>query len=659
MMINFGIDLGTTNSAIAKYDKGQVILYRNPIGQKNTLPSVVGFRKGRILIGEKAREYVLKAPGEVVGSFKRKMGTTETWQLTSVDEPLRPVDLSAFVLRELKSFVHSGEKVEAAVVTIPASFDTIQSNATKEAGQAAGLEQVVLLQEPIAASLAYANHDEVEDFREGQWLVYDLGGGTFDVALIKIAEGEMQVIDHEGDNFLGGTDLDRAIVESLIIPQIEQAGTFENLKQEMTSASGKHNKLFNILMLKAEEAKIELSATQETEIECAIEDDEGTRHDLEISILRKEFEALVEPMLARTIEMMQQIITRNELSSEDLSFVLMVGGSTYIPYVRQQLGERLGISINTNVDPTTAVAVGAAWYAGTQPRKRKKIAASEPNTNGPDLDVKMAWQKASQETKEYFAAVFKGKTDGLFYRIIREDGGYDSGLLPLQPKIELELPLVKDAFNQFSLKIFDHLQNPLSLNLAPIGIAQGKYSVVGQPLPNDICLEIDDVENNTTVLDLIFEKNAVLPLRKTIVKQVTRTISKGSEERLTISVVEGPGSVMPSANQAIGFISVSGTDLERDLIAGSDIEITLEMSESRDLRIEAYLMMTDQEFSDVFSPSERRVNVLRLSEELYALAEKIRKEIDEAERNSNFEAAQTLVDLEFEILELADKAKQM
>ena len=189
-MINFGIDLGTTNSAIAKFEKGQVVIFRNPIGQKDTLPSVVAFRQDRIIVGEKAREYLSKAPDRVVGSFKRKMGTDEMYEVSGRPLPISPVELSAFVLRELKNFVHTGEEVEAAVVTIPASFDTVQSNATRKAGERAGFSQVKLLQEPIAASLAYANQDETEKFEEGQWLVYDLGGGTFDVALIRIQNGE-------------------------------------------------------------------------------------------------------------------------------------------------------------------------------------------------------------------------------------------------------------------------------------------------------------------------------------------------------------------------------------------------------------------------------------------------------------------------------------
>jgi molecular chaperone DnaK len=198
-MVNFGIDLGTTNSLIAKFDKGQVEVFKNPNGFKETLPSVIGFRNDRTLVGEQGRTYAEKDPKSVASRFKRKMGTTETIRIQSIKASKTPIELSALVLKELKTFVHTGENVEAAVVTIPASFDTVQPNATKEAGLAAGFKQVILLQEPIAASLAYANKVKTVDLRTSQWMTYDLGGGTFDVALIKIIEGELTVVDHEGD----------------------------------------------------------------------------------------------------------------------------------------------------------------------------------------------------------------------------------------------------------------------------------------------------------------------------------------------------------------------------------------------------------------------------------------------------------------------------
>ena len=270
--INFGIDLGTTNSSIAKFTEGNVEVFKNPMNLKQTLPSVVAFRKNRIVIGDKARELVQKDSANVVGVFKRKMGTSDKYHIASTNEEYSAQDLSSLVLKELKNFIHTDEKIDAAVITIPASFDTMQSNATKKAGYGAGFQQVVLLQEPIAASLAYANKVST-DLNNIKWLVYDLGGGTFDVALVGIEDNEMTVIDHEGNNYLGGTDFDKAIVEKLIVPELEKQGAFANLDKEMKSSSGKYNRLYNLLLFKAEEAKIALSNRKQIEIEFETEDD--------------------------------------------------------------------------------------------------------------------------------------------------------------------------------------------------------------------------------------------------------------------------------------------------------------------------------------------------------------------------------------------------
>ena len=381
-MINFGIDLGTSNSLIAKFDKGSVEVFKNPNGFKETLPSIVGFRNDRIMVGDQARTYAEKDPKSVASRFKRKMGTTETIKIQSLKASKTPVELSAFVLKELKEFVHSGEAVEAAVITIPASFDTVQSNATKDAGISAGFKHVVLLQEPIAASLAYANKEKNDDLRNSQWIVYDLGGGTFDVALVKIVEGELTVVDHEGDNYLGGSDFDSMIVEKILVPEINRRGKFEDLLAQMKSEKGKYNKLWTVLLHKAEEAKIELSTKASAEIDLGmirdLEDDEGNAIDTILTITRSEFESVIKDAVDGTVDMMKKILTRHSLQSSDLKFILMVGGSTYSPYVRKRVEEMMSIPVNTSIDPTSAIAIGAATLRAARNSSRKALHRKPP-----------------------------------------------------------------------------------------------------------------------------------------------------------------------------------------------------------------------------------------------------------------------------------------
>lgn len=634
--INFGIDLGTSNSLIAKFDKGNVEVFKNPNGFKETLPSVVGFRNDKILIGDQARTYLQRDSKSVVSRFKRKMGTSETFKIKSLGSSKTPVDLSAYVLKELKNFIHSGDQLDSAVITIPASFDTVQSNATKEAGIQAGFNSVVLLQEPIAASLAYANKEKNVDLKNSQWLVYDLGGGTFDVALVKILEGELTVVDHEGDNYLGGTDFDALIVEKIVVPELEKRGKFANLLAEMKSESGKYNKLWNTLLLHAEGAKVELSNKTSAEIDLGtisdLEDDEGKTLDSIVTITRSEFEAIVKDAVETTTDMMKQILTRNSLQADDLKFILMVGGSSFIPYVRKRVEEVMGIPVNTSIDPTNAIVIGAAYFAGT---KEKSKEASSPKKTNSKLKIRASYNKSSQEHEETFSAKIEGELNGLQYRISSEDGSYDSGLKKLSSRINEDLPLREGAFNLFNFKIVDEQGNSVPVDLDVIQIAQGRYSVAGQMLPEDISLVKDDLVAKDTRLEALFTKNSILPSRTKKTVEVGKTVVKGSSDGIHIMVVEGPSNRHSSTNKPIGVLSITGEKVSKDLIEGTDIDLTFEMSESRDLTVSAFVNGTGQEFSQVFSPKSRKVSTQMLASEILMLETKIQSEIDDARDNGN------------------------
>lgn len=653
--INFGIDLGTTNSTIAKFVKGEVIIFSNPQDYgRNTLPSVVGYKKDKILVGKQARVFLEKDPKSVVGVFKRKMGTAEAFKIKSINESKTPIELSAQVLKELKTFVNTGDILDAVVITIPASFDTIQSNATKEAGIQAGFKQVVLLQEPIAASLAYANMKKEREMKEGQWLVYDLGGGTFDVALIQIKDGEMKVIDHEGNNFLGGADFDQMIVEKIVIPKICTEYDFTDLDIEMKSASGKFNSKYYGLLQRAEEAKITLSSKTSSEIVVdGLEDEEGNEVDMEIVITRSEFNDLIKSNIDETIEMIKKILTRNSLKPFDLQYTLMVGGSTYIPYVRSLVEEVLQIPVNCEIDPTTAVAIGAAYYAATKQKDLEKSTDKKNST----ISIKTSYNKASKEKDELFSAKVTGIIDGLSYRITRQDGGFDSGLKKLTERINEDLPLVDGAFNFFSLVVYDSQNNLVETEIESIGINSG-FSISGQPIPEDICLEVDDYDNpGKTRLKPIFFKNSILPLRSQVISfPLNKGLIKGNEyDFIYINVLEGSHLALPEANKCIGFMEIKGNQIKRDITKGSDIEITISISESRDISISVYLNMADQEFKQTFNPKERNTPVEFLKVQVEELSDKLDLEIEEAIEKEEFETANMLSKLKKEMDTVSDE----
>ncbi|MDB5281416.1 MAG: Heat shock protein 70 [Bacteroidota bacterium] len=641
--INIGIDLGTTNSLIAIAKEGSVEVFKNPVGHKETLPSCVAFRNGRVIVGEKARELIEKDPVNVIQSFKRKMGTDQRFFIESTSAFVSPVELSAYVLKELKNFIYSGEQLNSAIITIPASFDTLQSNATKEAGYQAGIKEVVLLQEPIAASLAFVNKVADKDKLAGNWLVYDLGGGTFDAAIVEVGN-EMRVLDHKGNNYLGGLDFDNLIIEKFVAPFLQLKSGYENVLGELKTAGSKLNRLYYILLHKAEEVKKELSVSQSAEIEFDYENSAGNLQTELIVIQRSEFEDLIREKIAQTIQIITDLLRNNGLAAEQIRQILLVGGSTYIPLVKKMLEEEAGIKVNNSIDPTTAIAVGAAYFASS------KIAAggddsvkvAEAANNKTAFEVRHSYNKHCSNAEEVYVATIEGPVANHFYRIIRNDGGFDTGMVPLKDKISAVLPLLAGNNNHFVFKIFDSGGDVVYTYPETISINQGTYSIYGQTLPNDICLEVDNINTNNTKLEIIFHKNALLPLKKTVVKTLSRTVTKGSAESVIINVFEGNRFSKPASCVALGYLRIGGEELTGNIYKGSDLELTFEISESRDIKVVAFCISTTQEFSNIFKPTERKINRQKLLMELTELKSRSQRELSDALSSENYVNADNL-----------------
>lgn len=629
--INFGIDLGTTNSAIAKYENGKVILYKNPVGFRDTIPSVVSFRKGRILIGDKAREHVLTNSENVFSSFKRKMGSDESYFVKDLDKTITPIELSSMVLKELINFTQA-ENPKTAVITIPASFDTIQTNATKKAGYAAGFDEVVLLQEPIAACLAYSNSQNLDIKSEKKWLVYDFGGGTFDVALVKIDERELKVIDHKGNNFLGGVDLDTLFVEKIICPKIELQSQEKNLWNSMITGNDVvYKKLYFELLFKAEEAKKELSLKEKTSIELDFDELDIA---LDIEITKAEFEQIVHPKFEESYLLTEKLIKENSLKFSDIERIILVGGTTYIPYIRQELHNKSQIAVDTSIDPTTAVVIGATFYAGSKPSELEEIKEETNVASNADVKIELIYEPHSKDTEELIVCLFPSPLDG-YYRITRADGGFDTGILKINTKITEFVPLLEKATNVFSLFLYNNEQLQIYQNNA-IQITNGLYNILGQPLPNDICFEVDE-ESGKTYMERIFKKNDILPLKKTIYKTSSKNILKNSDDKLIINIVEGNAGSMIGSNLTIGYIEISGKDFQQDLLKGMDVELNFKISESRDLSVNVYISSLDLEISEVFNPHQRNVALEKLTSEIKYVLDEISDEIEEQEDEENYE----------------------
>ena len=346
-----GIDLGTTNSCVAVMEGGEAVVIPNPEGNRTT-PSVVGFKKdGERIVGEPAKRQAITNPDRTIASIKRYIGTNHK---ESIDgKEFSPQEISAIILQKLKSDAEAylGQTVSQAVITVPAYFNDSQRQATKDAGKIAGLEVLRIVNEPTAAALAYG----LEKSEDQTILVYDLGGGTFDVSILELGDGFFEVKATSGDNKLGGDDFDQVIIDHLV----------NEFKKEHGTDLSKDKSAVQRLKDAAEKAKKELSGVMTTSISLPfITMVDGVPQHLELSLTRAKFEELSADLVERTLGPTRQALSDSGLSTSQIDKIVLVGGSTRIPAVQEAIKKLTGKDPHKGVNPDEVVALGAAVQAG-------------------------------------------------------------------------------------------------------------------------------------------------------------------------------------------------------------------------------------------------------------------------------------------------------
>ena len=345
-----GIDLGTTNSCVAVYDGGEAKVITNPEGMRTT-PSVVAFKNGDIIVGQKAKNQMVTNK-DTISSIKRKMGTSE--KVSANGKEYSPEEVSAMILGDLKKTAEAylGETVTKAVITVPAYFNDAQRQATKNAGKIAGLEVERIINEPTAAALAYGLDKQDKNQTV---LVYDLGGGTFDVSILELGDGVFEVKSTSGNNHLGGDDFDERVMD-YIVSEFKKETSVDLTKDSMAMQRVKDA---------AEKAKKDLSGMTTTEISLPFisQGTDGPIH-LNMSLTRAKFEDLISDLVESTTEPVRKALKDANLSAKDIDKVLLVGGSTRIPCVQELVKKELNKEPSKEVNPDEVVAMGAAIQGG-------------------------------------------------------------------------------------------------------------------------------------------------------------------------------------------------------------------------------------------------------------------------------------------------------
>lgn len=585
-----GIDLGTSNSGVAGTEGNGLRLFKTDDG-RDVLPSVIYFdRRGNMMVGARALAQAELAPGNVAQGFKRLMGTASMIELPAVGKTMSPEDASAEIiktlLRQMESEIGHLD-VTGAIITIPAAFNQMQSEATIKAAHMAGLVQVGLLQEPIAAAMAAL---EGATRRDGRFLVYDLGGGTFDVALVEANAGSVTVIAHEGINMLGGRDFDRVIVDSVIRPWLD---AHFSLPSNVTTLPA-YKRLFSVARMKAEQAKIELSSKLDTLIflsdeDVRAEDEKGEPIYIECPLHRTDLERLISDRIDDSIQLCRKILADNRLSHEDIDRIVFIGGPSKMPVIREHVSTQLGIPADLKTDPMTAVARGAAIFAESREwsdAKGRRKSARGSKTSGGEFNLKLDFTARASEEKARLRLSALVSAAPIRYRVTGA-GGYDTGYAVFGGSETISLPLVKMGENSFIVEVVGE-DGQKVCDTQHIVIVRTEATATAIPATQTVSVKVarGSLTERQNALVPLIQKGTPLPAKGTEHFKLRETLIGGESGWFDVEIYnQAEGVDDPLLNLSVGVFRVSASDPDvlevgQRLQAGSAVNVHWQMDDN-------------------------------------------------------------------------------
>jgi molecular chaperone DnaK len=617
--IDYGIDLGTTNSAIARMDAGEALIIKSDDNQMDTTPSCVSFNKKKmIFVGQNAKNVIeseassalrsrRKSPSNGYLEFKRTMGTDHKYESVNMERTYTSEDLSAEVLKKLRGYIRD-EEVSSVVITVPAMFKQNQIDATQRAAELAGFNYCELLQEPIAASIAYGIKASANS---GHWLVFDFGGGTFDAALMHVDDGIMKVIDTEGDNHLGGKNIDTAIVDQLLVPTIAKQCEIDGILDDEASKK----LLQDALKRYAEQAKIALSSKSSWDhfLEDFGSDDDGEELQVDLTISLEQYEKVCGPLFQKAIDICLQLLDRNKLNGSDLSSVVLVGGPTFSQTLRRMLKEQISNRIDTTVDPMTAVAKGAALFAST-----KSIPSDLQKRDSSKAQLTLKYPETTVEIQENLGVrIDRNKSSAnlpssFSIEVIRADRGWSSGKVEMDGDTEIvEVVLNDGKANQFDIKLFGPDGSIVPCEPSSITIIHG-LKIANPTLPYSIGLEVYNTMDGKQGVYAFkgLEKNKTLPAKGKGSYKTAKDIRPGNRaDKFTVQFYEfsyGDEGSRAILNDLFGGATVTGEQLPAMLPAQSEVELTLSIDASRRASLSIYIPTLDETIELQFESSTQK-----------------------------------------------------
>ncbi|WP_037367755.1 Hsp70 family protein [Amycolatopsis orientalis] len=621
--IDFGIDLGTTNSAIAVLEAGAVSVIKNN-AQMDYTPSAVWIRKrGVIEVGAGARRRLEDDPDSVQIEFKQSMGLPDAKrEFPKAGVSMTPVELSAEVLRTLRGSV-AGEMPDAAVITVPAAFLLNQTEATQEAAKLAGFTgNCPLLQEPTAAAFAFGFQNESKG---AHWMVFDLGGGTFDSAVVSTVEGELSVLHHAGDTHLGGRNIDQAVLDQVLAPEAARQLGFREFHRD----NPRWRRNFARLRSAAETAKIQLSQAEQTQVLLDLDRGDGEEEMFEYTLRRDQVDQLARPFYLRAVQLCRTALGSANLRPADIDRLLLVGGPTLSPGLRELLADPsagLGIPLDHSQDPSTVVARGAAAYAGTVARPRTVRPAKRGEYS---LELSYPATTSLPRVPVSGRCSTDGPADWARFRIAlsapQRRPSYRTSEVSLSADGTFTVDAVLDELsaNRFEIELLDATGTRVPVRPDSLTITHQLNEMMGQTVVNTVGLTEADGSFTPMLM-----KNSPLPAAKRQTFFTTATLQRGNTSSvIRIPVAEGERR-RGERNQQVGVIEIRAKDVRFDLPRGSEVVMTFEMDDSRRVSVVAEVPLLDNEFEAVIDLKQQHVpdpqTLRRLLNELEARHEQVR-----------------------------------
>ncbi|MFB9265963.1 Hsp70 family protein [Bradyrhizobium erythrophlei] len=568
-----GIDLGTSNSAIVGNSGGELRHFKTPEGT-DVLPSAIMLdRRGGMLVGKRAYDQAAFSPESVAQGFKRLMGTSSPIRFAN-GTTMTAEEASCEVIKTLlaQARMNAGDfSIEGAVVTIPAAFNQMQSEATMRAAAAAGLTQVALLQEPIAAAMASIARSSNKN---GQFLVYDLGGGTFDAAIVQTISGSATVIAHAGINMLGGRDFDRAIVNSIVRPWLLTNFALADDFQR----DEKYQRLIRVAHYRAEMSKIALSTQTHDRIfadesQIGARDRNGADIYLDVEIDRSQLEAIVVDEIDRSIELCRSLIKDAGYSVDDIDRIVLIGGPSRMPIVRERIASQLGLRVDLDTDPMTSVAFGAAIFAESREWTSDGAGAKGGRATAQTSDVRFDYPARVSSSAFRLRVRVDNPRQAFGSRLqLKSEGGWVSGQYDLKSVTEIrDVPLAHRGENRFIAEITDASGASARTDIL---VFRTDASAAGMPMTHNLAVKVLEstggADQNT--LHTLVKRGTILPKRGAEQFRASRDLRSGGEGYLDFEVYEQADDVTdPSLNLAVGGIRIDASDLATgDIIRRGD-----------------------------------------------------------------------------------------